>query len=506
MAARRTMAGRHFPRHQPAHEETRMSPKRIAPLWIPFVVCLVACGWTAFPVTADPASLTAFKHVNLVPMTREIVLPDRTVLVQGKTILAAGPSDEIQIPDSAAVISGQGRYLMPGMADMHMHLHQTWTENRWPVNPFRLFLANGVTTIRCFGPLGRTDRYALDLRRDVEQGHIAGPRITTSGNILMIGLKHPQRMVIQQKYQGFDFIKPYSYLTAEEFHEVMTAARQTGMYVAGHIPFQVGLDGILAKGMHEIAHIEELLWELVEVDRHGRFSDPEQWMQSVAQTAFRQLEAFLGDTRQEIEQRFGPRVKGVVDKLKGRGIPVCTTLVVDDVIIQKLFEAERFLSKPENGYLPPSYLETFRQGRDKHQRQFKGNEAFARLKYTLDKILLKALKEAGIPLVVGTDCGTGGMGIVPGFSLHDELEILVQNGFSPYEALACATVEAAKIVGRMNGRPDFGTIEPRKRADLILARRNPLHDVAAIRNPLGVMAAGRWYDHGTLQGMVTPTP
>ena len=98
------------------------------------------------------------------------------------------------------------------------------------------------------------------------------------------------------------------------------------------------------------------------------------------------------------------------------------------------------------------------------------------------------------------------MGIVPGFSIHDELRILTENGFSPYEALATGTVNAAKVVERMIGEGDFGTIEVGKRADLILVRGNPLKDVAVIRNPLGVMADGRWYSIDTLAQMIEKSP
>ena len=134
--------------------------------------------------------------------------------------------------------------------------------------------------------------------------------------------------------------------------------------------------------------------------------------------------------------------------------------------------------------------------------QFKGGEVFAPLKYKLDKKLMAALKEINIPLLLSTDAGTGGMGIVPGFSIHDELRILVENGFTPYEAIAAGTVVASKIVKRMNGKDDFGTIAPGKRADLILLQQNPLEDVANARKISGVMAAGRWYDQKAIAEML----
>ena len=147
-------------------------------------------------------------------------------------------------------------------------------------------------------------------------------------------------------------------------------------------------------------------------------------------------------------------------------------------------------------------MDAFDRGEEKHQQQFKKVEDLAAFKYGLDQALLRALHGAGVPLLLATDCGTGGMGIVPGFSIHDELRILTENGVTPYQALAAGTVEASKVVAAMGGVDDFGTVEVGKRADLLLLRENPLEDVAHVRAPLGVMAAGRWYPAETLAAMI----
>ncbi len=105
--------------------------------------------------------------------------------------------------------------------------------------------------------------------------------------------------------------------------------------------------------------------------------------------------------------------------------------------------------------------------------------------------------------MLGTDAGTGWMGLVPGFSIHEELRVLTENGFTPYEAIKTGTVNAAKVVEKMNGEGDFGTIEIDKRADLVLVKNNPLEDVANVKEILGVMAAGRWYFRTSLEQMIT---
>ncbi|MCD4699016.1 MAG: amidohydrolase family protein, partial [Phycisphaerae bacterium] len=161
-----------------------------------------------------------------------------------------------------------------------------------------------------------------------------------------------------------------------------------------------------------------------------------------------------------------------------------------------------FQGRPENKFFESGYLQSFQLGEEKHQVQCRGVEDICAFKYGVDRWILKSLHAAGVILLLGTDSGTGGMGIVPGYSIHDELRILIENGFSPYEALATGTINAAIVVERMTGEGDFGTIEVGKRADLILVRENPLENVTTIKEPLGVMAMGRWYPKDLLDQMI----
>ena len=465
------------------------------------VLSCLKCRSSLPPPVQKSEDIIVFQNVNLVPMTNEKIVKGQTVLVRGKRIIEIGPSKRIAVPQNARVIDGTGAYLMPGLADMHMHTRDNWDDwmSDWPVSPLLLYLANGVTTIRCFGP--EMSGYILRWRDKINSGQLIGPTIYTSGPIIYGPVNNPKKIVLEQKAQGFDFIKLYSFLPKDEFHEAMIAAKQAGMYTAGHIPFQVGLEGVLSEGMDEIAHIEELSFEFVDFDRNkglkGRY-----WMPYVIKTAFQQVKPYLGFNMEELDERFGDRVSSVATKVHSANIPVCTTLFLDEVIVEKLYEPEQFLSKPENIYLPGKYLAAFRQGREKHQMQFRGGGDFAFFKRTLDRILLKYLKEAEVFLVLGTDAGTGWMGLVPGFSIHDELRILTENGFTPYEAIKTGTVNAAIVVEEMNGNGDFGTIEIGKKADLILVEDNPLEDVANIKNILGVMASGRWYNKTMLKKFI----
>jgi hypothetical protein len=165
----------------------------------------------------------------------------------------------------------------------------------------------------------------------------------------------------------------------------------------------------------------------------------------------------------------------------------------------KLFQSEKFVNRPENIYFEKGYLEEYLLGSEKHLVQCQGVEEVCEFKKELDLWILQGLHDAGVLLVLGTDSGTGGMGIIPGYSVHDELRILVENGFSPYEALATSTVNAAEVAERMGVQSKFGTIEAGKRADLVLVADNPLEDIRVLRSPLGLMTAGRWYPADELE-------
>ena len=413
-----------------------------------YLVLLIPVFWiqASAVVGHQKGNHTAFVHVNIVPMTKEMIIPNQTVLVKGSRVIAIGPSKNTNIPDDATIIDGSDAYSAPGLADMHMHTNTNWFSEDWPVSPFCLYLAHGVTSIRNFGPKGRSPVNVLYWREGINKGELIGPTIYTCGEQLRGYIDNPEEMIRNQKAKAFDFIKLYSYLSKDEFNRVMSTAKEVDIYAAGHIPFQVGLEEFLSGGVDEIAHVEELFWEYVDFDRNGEFNSEGEWMSHVIRTTFHQYEPYLQSDSKTMNLLFDSKMVLTAKQVKSAGIPVCTTLFIDEVIMEKLFEPESFLTSPENRFLPNYFQEAFRQGREKHQMQFRNGEVFAPFKRKVDLMVLHHLKEAGVPLILGTDAGGGWMGLVPGVSVHDELRILTQNGFSPYEAIKAATVNAANAV------------------------------------------------------------
>ncbi len=445
----------------------------------------------------------AFTHVNLIPMMSENVIENQTVLIAGSTIIAIGDFSEIPIPKKAQVIDGDGAYLLPGLADMHMHTRAEWEDKEvWPVHPLYLYLANGVTTIRDFAPSGSPIDYALQWRQEINAGDRIGPTIYASGKLLYASPLDDPVSIVRQNYElGFDFLKLYSYLSREDFHVAIAKAEALGMYTAGHIPYALGLDGVLAEGMDEIAHVEELLYEFIDFDRSKSLSPPE-WARYIAESALLQFGLASPTLQADFELEYRAHMADIAEQLRTAQMPVCTTLVIDDVIQVKLFQPEAFLARPESIYFKAGYLESFLQGEEKHQVQCRCVEGMCAFKYEIDRWILQNLHSSDVLLLLGTDASTGGMGIIPGYSIHDELRILVENGFTPYEALLTGTVNAATVVQRMTGGGDFGTIEVGMRADLILVGANPLENISALRKLLGVMTAGRWYPDETLAELI----
>jgi imidazolonepropionase-like amidohydrolase len=456
-------------------------------------------------------STLAIVHVNLIPMTAEVVLPDQTVLIEGDRIVAIGNSGEVKIPRGAKIIDGDGAYLMPGLADMHVHIYEE-SRDEYPVSPFNLYVAKGVTTILDCGtaPLSPSDTFVLGWRDEILRGEIVGPMIYSSGRTIHGPVSNPGRVVQQRHTDGFDFAKLYMELSMDEFTDAHNTAEELGMYTVGHIPYQVGFENAISTGLDEIAHLEELTFELMwSGERPTHTLSMDQWLSSIVSGVFDTYGYEKGSDivfdPNEFDQIQGQYLDRILNGLISNDIPVGTTLATYDVVDQKLFDQDAFLAREVNVYLPKELIEEVINGQNRHQLVFQSlgdNQAAWFWKRELDIYILHKLREAGVLLVSGTDAGSPSIGVIEGFATHDDLRLLTEFGFTPFEALKTATVNAAYVVEKMAGENDFGTIEVGKRADLILISGNPLEDINNAQEILDVMVRGKWYPAEELDAMI----
>lgn len=464
------------------------------------VCCLCLAGCTAATVepsiSCEDGPVTAFVGFNVIPMTSETVLADQTVLVQGNRIFAVEPATTVTVPACATTIRGDGMYLMPGLADMHVHIHEA-SLKEWPASPLDLFIAYGVTTVRDSGanPIigGMDGSFIFELRDLIRAGELVGPTIYSPGLIIKGSSRRPVAEVEARVDKGFDYIKFYPELVPAAVEQLLTASAKHGLYTIGHVPYMVGLAGAAEMGMDEVAHIEEIGFELLfDRQRPNRPLRQDQWLALLATSPGIPGEGSLFDETAFLSL-YEDTLRRSIRELLDHDMSVVTTVGLSQVIQRKVADPARYLASQDAAYLPEWHRQDVADGVDKHQLMYAAVGDLTEWKTGCDLFLLRALHDAGVRLLAGTDAGSPHIGVVAGKSLHEELLVLTENGFTPYEALLTATVDAAAVVERMGGSGDFGTVTAGARADLVAVESDPLEAVSNTQAITGVMAAGRWY-------------
>ncbi len=445
----------------------------IAPRLLPALAAgaLLLARVAAQEAPAAPAPL-AIVGATVLPMDREGELRDATVLVAGGRIMAVGPAAEVAVPEGAQVVDGHGRFLMPGLVDMHVH---TWFPTDLP-----LFVANGVTTVRnMFGaPLH------VGWRDEIAAGRLFGPTLVTAGPIVdgdppvwpgsrVVTTPDDARAAVREHVEGgYDFVKVYVGVPADAYAALVEAAREAGLTLHGHVPRAVGLRAVLATGQRTLEHLDGFETCLAGPDPQG--ADGGSGFGSLLRAWGRADLALL------------PALAG---EAQAAGSFQCPTLVV----LQKVLgpdDLERELARPELRCVPPMMLGMWKQ------RAAQGAQAagLARAGDAARLATVRALAHAGAPLLLGTDMGNPW--VVAGFSVHEELANLVEAGLSPAAALRAATRTPAECLGATG---EFGAVAPGLRADLLLLEADPREDVGHARRRAGVVLRGAWHPEAELQ-------
>lgn len=416
----------------------------------------------------------AFENATVIPMDRERTLERQTVVVQGRRIREIGPAGSVSIPAGATIIDASGKFLIPGLAEMHGHIPSPRAGDDVIDRVLMLFVANGITTVR--GMLGHP--YHLQLRAQVASGERLGPQIFTSSPSLngnsVPDVETAWRLVTEYRAAGYDLLKIHPGIKREVYDEIAATARAEGIPFAGHVPVDVGLERALAAGQATIEHVDGYIEALL----------PDDAPIAPASSAF-----FGYNLIDHIDES---RIPALAAATRAAGAWVTPT--------QVLFE-NRFLGDPEQTGRRPEMRYVSRNTLDQWVR---GTQtARQRLGYSRDRSarfievrrkIIKALHDAGVGVLLGADAPQ--VFNVPGYATLQELGALVEAGLTPYEALQAGTLNPAVYLGKEDA---FGTVEVGKRADLILLDANPLDDIDNVRRRAGVMVAGRWLSAEEIQ-------
>jgi len=549
-------------------------------------------------------------NVTLVPMDHEGLLPGQTVIIRGGRIAEIGPASTMTLPAGAIVVDGTGRYLTPGLADMHVHL-DSFVQARPNFGDAPLFLAYGITTVLNL----RGEPEHLAWRQRIGNGELLAPNLYSSGEFINEPRERtPEEVegeVISQFRAGYDVIKYHQIVDAEgrylttsglsraAYMRMNEVARRLGIPLLGHAPIHLGLNALL-EAHQSLAHVGELIplyflppepkdmnlfllvsavalllllircatWAAFGIARRARNLSSAVCPAHVSRTrrivfAFSAFAivcmllsillilsgnmpllilatiillvmavlaiamviavatcwrkcafsvgtklhfallivavvAFLSAASYWLPilwRSSDAQVARVAGSARGAGIWVETTLNLYDGMSRQ--QRVTLLQDPAFKALSPDIREdwTAAAGQDLLPRWqmivFRNYPNFTRR-------LTSALHKAGVPLLLGTDA-LGAPLAIPGASAHQELQLLVESGLTPYEALRTATVNPAKFLGKED---EFGTITVGKRADLLLVSANPLVDIHTLQNPVGVMVRGQWLPAEKLQDML----
>jgi imidazolonepropionase-like amidohydrolase len=407
------------------------------------------------------------------------VLENQTVVVRGRTIVAVGPAGATAVPPNARRIDARGKYLIPGLADMHVH----FVAPQHHADISSLLIANGVTSVRCMWGTPQVLDFARGAAVDpwVPRIYTTGPPTSGSppvysGMRIVMTPAEARRAVADDRAAGYDAVKVYNRVPAPAYRVLVESARAAGLPVIGHVPEEIDLSEALASGQISIEHLQGYVRAIVADDVPAEAP------------ARRSSTALTSSALVDLA-----KLPAVVAATKAHGVYNTPTLVVYGNLLQGFREG--FTAPAEFRYVSPALRAAWEVLLEQWRPLLAGGGL---PEYEKGQQLLmqmtRALDEGDALLLLGTDAPNPY--VVPGFSVHDELAMLVRSGLSPYRALRTATVNAAAFFGR--GATDGG-IQTGRSADLVLLAANPLQDIRATRRVNGVMVRGSWLPEAELR-------
>ena len=424
-----------------------------------------ACGGDA-PAVVDGD--LAFVGVNVLPMDGERVIENQTVVIDAGRIASIDDTARVAPAEGVEVVEAAGRYLMPGLTEMHGQLPNPRMSDADIRNLLFLYIANGVTTVR--GMQGDPSQFGL--RSSIERGLLLGPHLYLA-SVSMNGRRvaTPEaaaRLARGYKADGYDLIETHEGMSLEAFDALAATAAEVGIPFGGHVSDFVGLRHALASGQASIDHLDNYVEALAPEDARP---DDERGLRGVGAL---------------IDQVDESRIPELVQATVDAGAWVVPTLVLwETAFFHDRGSVEVLRDRPEVRYMPPETVDRWRQAVDTRlgATDVETNRRVAGLR----RRMLAALHDGGANIALGTDSPQ--IFNVPGFAMHHEMALYVEIGMTPYEVLEIGTRRPAEY---FDAAGEFGTVAVGRRADLILLTANPLDDVAHVRSRAGVMIGGRW--------------
>jgi imidazolonepropionase-like amidohydrolase len=449
-------------------------------------VRLLSCALILLSASAYAQTL-AITHVTLIDVSNGATTPDSTVVIDGNRIVSVAPSASTS-PKAAQVVDARGNYLIPGLWDMHTHVYFDSTAADGTDLILPLFLANGITGIRDMGSVLDPVLHARDA---IAAHRMFGPRMVVSGPMLdgpntpykaAIAITTPEsgrKAVDMLKARGVDFIKVQSYVPRNAYFAIADEAKKDGIIYEGHVPDAIRASEAIASGQRTFEHLIGIF----------EASSPDE---DTYLTGKKSPGAFLATYDPAREAR-------IIALIAKNHIWQCPTLYWERG--QWLVDAIDYTKDPDLAYAAHSWVTTLWPASQKSiARSLDTDPLPVREKFVVHELgIVHRLQAAGVPFLAGTDTAAG-VDVIPGISLHLELQRFVAAGFTPLEALQTATINPAKFYNKL---AEFGSIAPGRIADLVILKANPLDDIANTRSIAGVIHDGQYLSQQDLDQLRT---
>ncbi len=458
-----------FIHHKPSHCLTLM-------------ILNLAIGAASAAQDLPPMGLTQLTHVAIVDVERGLIKPDQTVIIRGNRITAVEPGGLSKIISGARTTDCSGKYLIPGLWDMHAHgTYVPWT--------LSMAAANGVLGLRDMGmgleqmkmlPRARDGfrHYAFALPIPVRVGAIAGPVLESYSQWPDIGMmvKNPEEgraAVDTVKAAGADFVKIHTQMSSETWWAIVSRAHELQIPFAGHVPYAISALTASDQGQASIEHLHGL-FEACSSDENSLRKESAEHLLTAEGTYPKTWSRLAGRYVQSFDRNKCAEVAARLAKNRTWNVPTLVVLKPETELNVR--------SDPRFRYIPELLFGLWTQNSrgiaPETQQLFK--EAME---------IVSMLNKAGVPLMAGTDCPEPGS--YPGFALHQELSLLVQAGLTPAEALRAATLNPAAF---LHVEDKLGSVTPGKLADLVLLDADPLADIRNTTKIHAVISNGRFFN------------